>query len=309
MKNFNLVQNYPTYFGLFCLLIIFNSCSKDDDADQPETYGKISIGEWTAMEGKTLIIPAITVKQISWLTAVEMGEDDTNNFIAQPVKVSLGTHENVRLFFDENFTTDREIGHPILLKLYADNPSGGVKGEWDETDVLIRNAKNEQFMTMVTVYEKGPEFGTFEAYDINYDGVLDETEAWATYNFTNYFSNFENKENFYSFFFSNSDFDSSNSVSREEWYTNFNKLLSHWTSIDFNDLDTEKEGVVNRTEWLNIFSESGWFEAYDVNHNSQVSYEEWAAGIFKEWDTDHSGTLDQIEFQSYYPLVVTWWRW
>lgn len=309
MKNFNLVQNFPTYVGLFCLLIIFNSCSKDDDAEQPEAYGSIRIGEGAAMTGNILTIPAITVKQISWIAAVEVSEDNTNNFIAQPVKVPIGTNENIRLIFDENFTTDREIGHPIVLKLYADNPSGGVKGEWDETDVLVRNAKNELEMKTITVYEKGPDSYSFEWFDLNNDGVLDEIEAWETYNFTNTFSNLSNKENFYNFFFSNTDFDSSQSVSREEWYTDFNALLSHWTSIEFTAADTNQDKVVNRTEWLNIFLESGWFEAYDSNNNSQVSYEEWAAGLFKDWDTDDNNQLDKAEFESYFPIVVSWWQW
>lgn len=243
MKKISKARNFSVCAGLFCLLMGFNSCSKDDDdADQAEAYGKIIIDESAAMEGKTLVIPAITVKQISWLAAVEVGDENTNNFIAQPVKVSLGTNWNVRLTFDENFHTDYVNGHPVVLKLYADNPSYGIKGAWDDADQPIGNANNPGAMLNTTIFIPVPEPYTFSWYDKNNDNVLDKEEAAVTYYFY-YFSydtngdGFLSKEEFYYSFFYNIDIYFSNTISEEEWTTAYEKLLGHHTEANFFSVD------------------------------------------------------------------------
>lgn len=308
------VPNLRLFAVLYILVVGFTGCSDDDENENP--LGTIQVAAEQIISENTLIIPVVSVGQDSWLTAVQVGDENTNDFIAQPVLVKKGTTADVKLIIDESIFPLPVEGHQIVLKLYADNLNGGTPGQWDPSDEPIKN-NNVMVTKTITVFAAGPDAYTFAWYDTNDDGVLDKEEALESYNFGNYFHNywdtnqddFLNKDEFYHTFFTNADNEYSNSLSQEEWNTNYPKLLNHWTDTNFSSADINKDNVLSKEEWLTIFEESGWFESYDSNDNSLVSLEEWHNGLFKEWDINLTNFIEQEEFEGYFPVVVSWWRW
>lgn len=311
MKKVKNLKKLMLYVGVVFLMMGFYSCSDDDDGTpRVEASGMIQVDDNQTLSGNTLTVQSVTVGQDSWLAAVAVGDENTNDFIAQPVMVQEGTRSNVQLTFDENAITDDGTGQQVVLKLYADNQNSGTQGQWDAADEPITN-NNVLVTKTITVFAEDSGTSAFANFDINGDGSLDADEVPATYenNFTEWDVDADgslSSEEFYNTTFFNTDADDDDAISEEEWNTGFAAMYGNWSEDDFATFDADADGMLSNDEWNSVFAESQWFETYDADSDTYVTEAEWDAGLFADWDTNADAMIDQTEFDIYSPYVVNW---
>lgn len=311
MKNVRNLKKLMLYVGALFLVFGFNSCSDDDDGTPiVQATGMIQVDDQQTLSGNTLTVQNVTVGQDSWLAAVSVGDENTNNFIAQPVSVQEGTNSNVQLTFDENAITDDGSGQQVVLKLYADNQTSGTQGQWDASDEPIKD-NNVLVTETITVFAESSGTAAFADFDTNADGSLDVNEVPATYqnNFTEWDADGDgslSSAEFYNTTFFNTDADNDDAVSEEEWNTGFAGMFGNWSNDDFATFDADADGMLSSDEWNQVFAESQWFETYDADADTFVTEDEWDAGLFGDWDTNDDNIIDENEFNIYSPYVATW---
>lgn len=135
----NLSNNYTRYFVYLVfsfLAMSFTSCSNDDDNidDGPmeqEPTGSITAGNQT-LSGNTLTIDNITVGQDSWLVVRNEGEGTSTNWVADPMFLEAGSHEDVQVELNEsaNLMGNAE-GDDFEVSLHTDNQNTGTPGTFD----------------------------------------------------------------------------------------------------------------------------------------------------------------------------------
>ena len=306
MKNVKIdLKQIFLYLGMMLLVVNLSSCSDDDDAvitPVPTGTFALAADEYTVTDN-TITLESINVDQTTWLTAVHSGSANTNDFIAEPVRLQQGNNTDVDLVFDEGAITDAEDGHEVVLRLYADN--GSTTGSWDATDQALTNTET------ITVYAEDEGTMSFADFDTNADGTLDADEIQATYqnNFTEWDADedgFLNSEEFYNTTFGNTDADDDDAISEEEWNAGFAGMYGAWSDDDFATFDADASGDLSRDEWNAVFAESEWFTTYDADASTSISEDEWNAGLFADWDTDASGTIDEDEYNVYSPYAMGW---
>lgn len=294
--------------GLLLLSIGFGSCSDDDDEPEP-LIQQILIDDHQNLTGNTMVIRQIVVNQDSFLTAVRVGDEKSEDFIASPVLLSAGTHKNVELTFHENTVKNAGSGQLVVLMLYADNQNGGTKGVWDSTDEPVMNSIYGVMKKTVTVYS---EYDPFAYYDNNNDGILDFSEASLTYpdNFSGIWDSDNDgnlsMEEFSWATFLNTDTDFDFSVGEDEWDEGYASMYNNWVEDNFSLFDESDNNFLDNDEWINIFKLSQWFESYDSNDNELVSKDEWNIGLFGDWDKNEDAIIDEEEFNIYWPHVNKW---
>lgn len=309
MKNVKNLKKWMLYLGVLFLLIGLSSCSDDDDGDVVvEPTGSFAVGEEFSLTGNTLTIESVTVGQNSWLVAVNPGDENTNNFISDPVMLEEGTNTNVMLTLDETAITDDGTGQQIVLKLYADNATSGTVGEWDSSDEPIMDG-NTLVTETVTIFAEDDT--AFADFDTNNDGSLDMDEVPATYqnNFTEWDTDDSgslSSEEFYNTVFGNTDADDDDLISEDEWNLGYDGLFGNWSDDDFATFDADDSGFLDIDEWNNNFADSQWFEEYDADDDTFVTEDEWDTGLFGDWDADDNELINEAEFDLYSPYVVGW---
>ena len=318
MKKITQMKKFMLCAGIFGLVIGFTGCSDDDDE---VTMGlpteKIQVEDWQSLSGNILTVHSVTVNQDSWLAAVEVGDEDTNNFIAQPVLVEKGTSSNVQLIFDESVVNYRKHYAEVVLKLYVDNLDGGIKGEWDESDKPIVLTNNILLIKTITIMADLTDYIPFRhLYDENGDGTLDLNEVSKTY--VNHFHFWDSegdgyltRQEFYDIQFYNADSDYNTEISLEEWNEGYLRMFGNWANKDFSAFDEDKNGKLSWNEWNKFFEESEWFETYDTNSDNLITEQELNEGYFGDWDLNDDGKIDEDEFNNYQPYVSYWeyWYW
>lgn len=306
MKNVKIdLKQLFLYLGMMLLAVNFSSCSDDDDAVvTPVPTGSFTLAEDEyTVSNNTIILESITVGQSSWLAAVDAGSENTNDFIADPVRLQEGTNTNVELEFDEGAISDDAEGQEIVLRLFADN--GATTGSWDATDQSITTTET------ITVFAEDAGTATFADFDTDGDGTLDADEVPATYqnNFTDWDVDEDgslSSEEFYNTAFANTDADDDDAISEEEWDTGFAGMYGAWSEDDFATFDADASGSLSNDEWNTTFTESDWFTTYDADADTYVTEDEWNTGLFGDWDTNDDDVIDENEYNLYSPYVRTW---
>ncbi|NJW53160.1 DUF7282 domain-containing protein [Salinimicrobium oceani] len=314
MKNVKFdLKRFFLYLGFLFLAVNLVSCSDDDDAGdiQLRPTASFDLNEEYTLVGNTITLESITVGQRSWLVAVNAGSENTNNFISEPVLLQSGENTNVQLTFDEDAISDDGNGQQVVLKLYADNTTGGTSGEWDSSDQPIMTANNVLITKTITVFTDDDSTAVFADFDTNGDGSLDADEVPATYqnNFTEWDADADGSlsmEEFYNTSFANTDMDDDDGISEEEWNTGFAGMFGNWADDDFASFDADADGVLDSDEWNTVFGESNWFETYDADSNTFVTEDEWNTGLFGDWDLNDDDMIDEDEFNAYSPYVANW---
>ena len=317
MKNLWTLKKLMLLSGVFFLVICFIGCSSSDELDDPDVSPNFNPTGSIDTEGQqwlyeNSLLVDVTAGQLSWLAAVEKGNEITNDFIAKPIRVIQGS-TSVVLTFNENVIPDDQIGKEVVLKLYADNPKDGLKGQWDDSDIPIMDT-NGQILTKTFFVIN---YSDFAFFDLNDDGLLDFQEALPSYIATNYFRTWWDsdgngsldKEEFYNAFFYNSDYNSDNFLDENEWNLGFMALFIDWTENNFTDFDEDENQRLSPEEWTNIFGDSQWFETYDTDGNTIVTENEWNLGLFGNWDQNTDNLIDEDEFERYYFYILSWIRW
>lgn len=301
MKNNTHIKNFLQWAGIIFLVTGFTSCSDDDENFKMPT-GVIQVNEFQNLTGKVLIIPQVTVGQDSWLAAVEVGEELTNNFIAQPVLIEKGVSDDVELTFDETAIDYLAGSQQVVLKLYADDPNGGIKGEWDLSDKPITYSNNILVTKTITIIADLTGFDPFNYFDTNKNGVLDVEEISETYFIESIYGNKTglSMSEFYSVMFHTTDVDYYDAgITEAEWDQGYSRMFSNWTQDHFSIYDVDKDARLFLEEWNKIFNESEWFESYDKNSDNSVSKEELRNGLYGDWDQNKDGVIDKEEFLNY----------
>ena len=324
MKRNTHIKKFRLYAGIFLLVLGFTGCSNDDDINDVVEVtaglptGYIWIDDWKSLTGNILTVPSVKVGQDSWLAAVPEGEENTNNFIAQPVFIEEGTTSNVELTFDESVVDYQRQFALVVLKLYADNPNEGIWGEWDEFDKPIVLANNVLVLKTITIMVDLTDYSPFRHfYDRNGDGILDLQEFSNTY--ANHFQTFWDadgdgylyKEEFYNTQFINADSDWDSQISLSEWNEGYLRMFGNWADNNFSTYDEDKNGKLSWDEWNKIFEDSEWFKDYDADGDNQVTNIELKEGFFRDWDLNEDSKIDENEFNNYQPYVSYWeiWYW
>ena len=299
------------YLAIFFAVFSLASCSDDDDGViQIDPTAVLMVDdEQTLTANNTFTVQTVTVGQDSWLVAVNSGDENTDNFISDPVMVEEGTHTDVEVTLDADAVSDDGSGQEIVLKLYADNPTEGTLGEWDEFDEPILDDNDVLVTETITVFaDNTMEFSDFDA---NSDGSLDATEVPNIYE-----NNFEewdadgdgslSEEEFNNTTFSLTDMDDDDALTEEEWNDGFESFFGNWTEDDFATFDANADGSVTSDEWNTIFGDSEWFTTFDADENSMVTEDEWDAGLFDDWDANDDDAVDEDEFNVFAPFAGMW---
>lgn len=312
MKNvIESLTRHPLYLLAFCLVFTLGSCEDDDDGlVQEEPTGFVEVPDEEILVGDTLTVQSVTVGQDSWLVAVNTGDENTTNFISDPVMVENGTTEDVQVVLEDN-AIDQD-GQEISLILFADNPTEGNLGEWDETDEPITDENDILIAETVFVYPEDSTTAVFRGFDENNDGSLDETEVPAIYadNFgeldTDGDGNLDENE-FFTGTFMNTDEDEDTFIDQEEWNLGFDSTFNRFVEAgDFSAFDTDGDGVLSADEWNAGFGGTAWWDDFDANDDAFVSEAEWDSGLFAEWDTDDDAMISEDEFSVFDDYVFTW---
>ena len=307
MKNVkNDLRKVLMYLGVLVVTMGVVSCSDDDDGTEVfEPTGFFEIEDNYDLTGNTLMLERITVGQDSWLVAVNPGDENTDNFISDPVMLDEGVNTDVMLNLDEDAITDDGTGQQIVLKLYADR---GTLGVWDPADEPIMDENNLVMTEAITIFaETGT--ATFADFDTNNDGVLDENEVPLIYQ-----DNFEvwdtddddmlSRDEFDTTIFGFTDMNADEGIDQNEWNEGFANFFGNWTTDDFATFDTDDDDILSYDEWQETFADSPWYETYDADNDAFVTQAELNRGFFTDWDANEDNFVDEDEFDAVSPFVI-----
>ncbi|UJH89811.1 hypothetical protein LZ575_12365 [Antarcticibacterium sp. 1MA-6-2] len=233
----NDLTRYVMYVVFSFMAVGMSSCSSDDDADdmmEPIATGSITVEDNQEISQNTLIVQSVTVGQESWVVAVMGGDENTNNFITEPVKVEAGTTTNVELILNDDVDlTAGDAGNEISIKLYANDQDEGNLGEWDESDDPIMDGDTMATET-ITVFVDDSSNQTFADFDANADGMLNQNEFPNSYQ--NNFSEWDvdgdgslSDEEFSNTTFGNTDADDDDTISEAEWNMGWTRMYGTYT--------------------------------------------------------------------------------
>ncbi len=310
LKN---LKNYPMYIGMLFLVFSLNSCGDDDDGliDEDEWTGSITAVDQT-ITNNMIMVQTVTVGQDSWLVAVHSEDENTDNFITEPVMIEEGTESNISLTLnaDANLEGD-EDGDEITLKLYAEDDDG-ILGEWDIDDEPVMDENGLLATETITIMMEQSNTGSFADFDTNQDGYLDADEFATTY--TNDYAGWDtdadgslNDEEFFNTTFGNTDVDDDDAISEEEWNAGYAGMYgSYVNEDDYTTWDADADGMLNRDEWYQGFGETDVYTTYDADADSAVTEDEWNTGLYGDWDTNDDNMIDEDEYNVYSPYTAGW---
>lgn len=302
---------YWKYILVFVLAIGMVGCNNDDDVDDviPERpTGSIMAADQEVTQN-TIIVENVTVGQDSWLVAVNSEDEDSDNFITEPVFIEDGTETDVELTINENADLERdEDGDEISLQLYSDE---GTLGQWDNDDQIITDGAGLSVTETIIIHFEETDTATFADFDTNEDGNLDQDEIRATYQY-----NFEtwdadddgslNNDEFNSAIFANTDADDDDFVDEDEWNRGFTGMYGNYVEDDFATYDTDGDGNLDSDEWNEVYVETDFYTTYDADENDLVTEDEFNQGLYSDWDTNDDDMVDENEFNVYRPYTSTW---
>lgn len=307
-------KTYSVYLGIMFLSVGLVSCDSDDDAlePDPEPTGSITATDQT-ITGNTIMVQSVTVGQTSWLVAVRAGDENTDNFITDPVRVDEGMNSDVQLTLNDDVNLDTgETGTQISLKLYEDNPNQGTQGEWDPFDEPIFDDNDVLAIETITVFMEDETTTAFNQFDANADGMLDPEEVSGTYvnNFSAWDADgdgFLDEEEFSTTTFGNTDADDDDLVSEEEWDIGTTGMFGNYVDEeDFDAWDVDGDGFLEYDEWNTGFADTEWFTTYDADATGTITETEWDEGLFGDWDTDDDDMVNLDEYRAYSPYTERW---
>lgn len=309
-----ILKTYSVYLGIFFLSVSLVSCDSDDDAlePDPEPTGNITATD-QMIRGNTILVQSVTVGQTSWLVAVRAGDEDTDNFITDPVRVNEGMTSDVELTLHENVDLDTgETGTQISLKLYEDNPNQGTQGEWDPFDEPIFDDNDVLAIERITVFTEDDATTAFNDFDMNADGVLDRDEVAGTY--VNNFSTWDadgdgllDETEFLNTTFANTDADDDDLIGEDEWDAGVTGMYGNYVNdTDFNTWDADGDEFLDADEWNTGVADTEWFTTYDADASGNITEDEWNEGLFGDWDLDDDDMVDLDEYRAYSPYTAGW---
>lgn len=300
---------YWKYIMVFVLAIGVAGCNGDDDVDvipEPEEpTGSITASDQDVIQN-TIIVESVTVGQDSWLVAVNSEDEDTEEFITEPVWIEEGTATDVELVINDDADLEMDDdGDEISLQLYSDH---GTLGQWDDEDEIITDETGASETETIIIYFEDPEFADF---DTNADGFIDEDEFPNT--FENDFATWDadadgslSSEEFYATTFANTDADDDDLIDEGEWDMGYAAMYGNYLDDDFATYDTDADGYVNLAEWNTVYADSEWYEIYDADDDDLVTEDEWNQGLYADWDTDDDNLINEAEYNVYSPYTITW---
>ncbi len=317
----SLSENYSKYLMYFVLTLFavgFTGCSNDDDVDDliiVDPTGSIVVQDNQTISDDQITIENVTVGQDSWVVAVMAGDEDTNNFITEPVMVEEGSNSDVELDIndDVNFTGG-ETGDQITIKLYADDEILGTPGIWDPSDDPIRDENDLLVTETITVFvdDDDTDGQAFSDFDTNQDGFLDADEIGDTYqnDFTTWDVDADgglNEEEFSNTTFANTDVDDDDFIDEDEWDQGFSSMYGNYVDdTDFATFDTDADGGLSAEEWNAGFADTEWFTTYDADADTSVTETEWNTGLYTDWDVNNDGVIDENEYNAFRVYTDNW---
>lgn len=303
------------YFMIAAFAISFISCDDDDDGiDIPENdaTGFITVNDQTISQN-TIIVQSVAVGQDSWLAAVREGDENTDNFITETLRIEEGESSNVELMLNSDFNfTGGTAGDRITLKLYADNPDEGTQGVFDPDDQEILDDNDAFVMETITIMMEEETSGAFNDFDSNADGSLDKNEFTSSFP-NNFFESdtdadgMLNMDEFNTANFRNTDTNNDGALDQEEFNAGVAGMFGDFAGEeDFQNFDTDADGRLSNDEFGAGFSETDQFGNFDTNADSFIDDTELNDGLFNQFDTNADGSIDEDEFNAYNAFTSTW---
>lgn len=118
----------------------------------------------------------------------------------------------------------------------------------------------------------------FEDWDLDNDGFLTEEEFTAS-------------------FIRTWDLDNDGRISQSEWDAaklDYGVDAANWTAWD-----TDGDGYIEEAEFETEFTRIGWYDAWDLDDNAQLTEQEYTTGVFRIWDENNDNRLDETEYVHY----------
>jgi len=316
MRNVKMnVQQYLMYFFVATLSISLMSCDDDDDGlDIPEfdPNGSITANDQTISQN-TIVVQSVDVEQDSWLAAVREGDENTDNFITETLRIEEGENFDVELMLNDDFNfTGGQAGDMITLKLYADNPDSGTLGVFDPDDDEILDDNDAFVRETIMIMMEEETTDSFDGFDQNADGSLDRNEF--SNSFPNNFSNYDvdgdamlNEDEFNDANFRNADTNNDGSLDQDEFNAGVAGMYGNYAGEeDFGTFDTDADGTLSMDEFREGFSGTDQFGNYDTNADGTIDDSELSEGYFNDFDRNADGTIDADEYNAYNTYTSNW---
>lgn len=138
-------------------------------------------------------------------------------------------------------------------------------------------------------------------WDSNRDGGLDQQEFVNTYVRTDYFSKWSQGSSasyaeLFDGVFTSLDADKNNELSQREIDEKIKPYFFNMYRNAFADWDTDRNGTVTKSEFINVAARSNLPTLWDANGDKSISRHELALGMFYLGDTNNDRKMDELEF-------------
>lgn len=146
---------------------------------------------------------------------------------------------------------------------------------------------------------------TYADFDINGDSnvTLDEFEEVFAANYYDDWNNDDNEylddEDFFMTVYGMWDTDGDKTLSDAEWRMGFDYYYGNYVIYDYATIDTNNDGFVSWEEFDEAVSDTQFFVSWDADASEYLDKEELGEGVFKIWDLNNNGILDEKEFNKF----------
>jgi len=173
---------------------------------------------------------------------------------------------------------------------------------------MINNHTKWAFLALALVFAiscKKSENLTFSDWDKNNSSLIEMREFVNVFEeqFYNDLNTKDNKywddEDFYQVVYNVWDADGDSLLSEEEWTLAFNTRAGNYAIVGYDLADENADGRIIYDEYYKVVDEDGFTKNWSLLDGNKVIEEELAAILFKRWDINNNGVIDELEYDDF----------